>query len=153
MKTIHVLLSIILLWGCVGCAPAEHPEAKAAAVDAANTWLSLIDSGAFDTSWDASAAFFKEAVPKDKWIESLTTVRKPLGANLSRNVKSAKFTTSLKGAPKGEYVVIQYKSTFSKEKKVIETVTPMKDKDGIWRVSGYYLKAGRRHWLTEMMDD
>ena len=53
---------------------------------------------------------------------------------------SKKLHTSLPGAPDGQYVVIQFKSSFTNKKTTIETVTPMLDKDGKWRVSGYYIK-------------
>ena len=59
---------------------------------------------------------------------------------LKRSVKSKQYATSLPGAPDGEYVVIQYETSFEKKKSAIETVTPMLDKDGKWRVSGYYIK-------------
>jgi hypothetical protein len=45
----------------------------------------------------------------------------------------------LPGAPDGEYVVIQFESSFEKKKSAVETVTPMLEKDGKWRVSGYYI--------------
>ena len=48
--------------------------------------------------------------------------------------------SSIPGAPDGEYVVIQFKTSFENKKSGIETVTPMLDKDGKWRVSGYYIK-------------
>jgi uncharacterized protein DUF4019 len=67
-------------------------------------------------------------------------VRKPLGKNLSRVVKSKKYSTSLPGAPDGEYVMIQFKASFESKKSAIETVTPMLGEDGLWRVSGYYIK-------------
>ena len=49
-------------------------------------------------------------------------------------------TTTLPGAPQGEYVLIQMKTDFESKKGVIETVTPMLDKGGKWRVSGYQIK-------------
>jgi hypothetical protein len=44
------------------------------------------------------------------------------------------------GIPDGQYVVIQFITSFTNKKPAIETVTPMLDSDGIWRVSGYYIK-------------
>jgi len=44
------------------------------------------------------------------------------------------------GAPDGEYVVIQYDSSFENKTEAVETVTPMLDPDGVWRVSGYYIR-------------
>jgi len=37
-------------------------------------------------------------------------------------------------------VVIRYDASFANKKSAIETVTPMLDKDGQWRVSGYFIK-------------
>lgn len=70
----------------------------------------------------------------------MLAVRKPLGKLISRKVKNKNYTTSLPGAPDGEYVVIQFETSFEKKKSAIETVTPMMDKDRNWRVSGYYIK-------------
>jgi hypothetical protein len=45
--------------------------------------------------------------------------------------------------PKGEYVILQYKTEFAGRGKVIETITSMLDKDGKWRVSGYFVKPAQ----------
>ena len=58
----------------------------------------------------------------------------------TRQLESKKFTTTLPGAPAGQYVVLQYKVSFANRKSAIETITPMLDKDKKWRVSGYYVK-------------
>ncbi len=50
------------------------------------------------------------------------------------------YATSLPGAPKGQYVVVQYKTSFANKPSAIETITPMLEKDKKWRVSGYYIK-------------
>ena len=70
----------------------------------------------------------------------MNAYRKPLGKIITRKVESKHYTTSLPGAPDGEYVVIQCKTSFTNKKSATETITPMKDKDGKWRVSGYYIK-------------
>jgi hypothetical protein len=87
-----------------------------------------------------AATLFKNAVTKSDWEKSLNGILPALGKLVSREVLSATFKTSLPGAPDGEYVVIQYKTKFEKKAEAIETVTPMKDTDGIWRVSGYFIK-------------
>ena len=58
----------------------------------------------------------------------------------SRTLKSATFARTLPGAPDGEYVVIQYETAFENKAAAVETITPMLDKDGSWRISGYYIK-------------
>ena len=70
----------------------------------------------------------------------MKAVRVPLGAQMSRVVKSKQYTTSVPGAPDGQYVVIQFTTSFKNKGSATETVTPMLDKDGSWRVSGYFIK-------------
>lgn len=99
-----------------------------------------MDSGKYAESWQEAAPVFKAAVTKEQWQGVLRGSRDPLGKMLSRKLKSATYTTTLPGAPDGEYVVIQYESGFEHKQSAVETVTPMLDKDGKWKVSGYYIK-------------
>jgi hypothetical protein len=115
-------------------------QVEETAIASAQKWLTLIDEGKYSESWNQAAGFFKTAVSKKDWLKSMEAFRKPLGALISRKLKSKKYTTSLPGAPDGKYVVIQYETSFEHKKSAIETVTPMLDKDGKWRVSGYYIK-------------
>jgi len=117
---------------------AAKPEVEAQT--AAEQWLALVDAGKFGESWDSAAPYFKAAVSKDKWESSLVALRKPLGDLTSRKLKTAKYTKTLPGAPDGEYVVLQFDTSFSNKKSAVETVTPLLDKDGKWKVSGYFIK-------------
>ena len=119
---------------------AASQQAEKEAVQVADQWLALVDEGQFASSWDQAAELFKGAITKDQWGKSLTAVRTPLGPRVTRKVKSAQYATSLPGAPDGEYVVIQYESSFKNKRSAIETVTPMRDPDGKGRVSGYFIK-------------
>ncbi len=115
-------------------------DKKRGAETAALSWLKLVDDGEYATSWNDAAAYFKNAISKKEWEQSLTAVRKPLGKALSRELMSATYAARLPGAPDGEYVVIQFKTSFQNKNAAVETITPMLDKDGKWRVSGYYIK-------------
>lgn len=139
LRIVVVLLTVTLALVCRQSLFAGAAEEQAA-LEAAKTWLALVDSGEYDTSWDQAASFFKSAVTKDQWGASLRAVRKPLGAVASRQLASTKYTTALPGAPDGNYVVIQFNASFAAKKNAVETVTPMLDKDGKWRVSGYFIK-------------
>ena len=119
---------------------AGDSEKEAAAVSAAQRWLAMVDSTKYAESWNNAAELFKNAVPPKQWEQSMQAVRGPLGKLMSRKVKTKTYKSSLPGAPDGEYVVIQFEATFENKKAAVETVTPMMDKDGIWRVSGYYIK-------------
>ena len=110
------------------------------ALSSAETWLNLVDEGRYADSWNEAAGYFKGAVKQERWEEMLQAVRTPLGKVISREVKSKSYHTSLPGAPDGDYVVIQFETSFENKKSGIETVTPMLDQDGKWRVSGYFIR-------------
>ena len=116
----------------------EASEGKA--LEAAEKWLTLVDKGEYGKSWATAAGYFKGAVAENQWEQAITAVRGPLGKVISRKVKSRQYATTLPGAPDGEYVVIQFETSFEKKKSALETITPMKEKDGTWRVSGYFIK-------------
>ena len=67
-------------------------------------------------------------------------MRVPLGKLESRKLTSAQYTKTMPGAPDGDYVILQFDASYENKKRAIETVTPMKDKDGKWRVAGYFIK-------------
>jgi hypothetical protein len=115
-------------------------SAEEAAVAASQVWLALVDGGNYSGSWEKAAAYFKAAVIVEQWQRSMMAFRKPLGRVVSRKLRSKHYAKTLPGAPDGEYVVIQYETSFENKKSAIETITPMLDEDGEWRVSGYYIK-------------
>lgn len=106
----------------------------------AEVWLALADVGKYAETWDEAAAYFKNAVTKERWVNAMKSVRAPLGAVRVRKLRSATYTKTLPGAPDGEYVVIKYDTSFENKESAVETITPMLDKDGKWRVSGYFIK-------------
>ena len=69
----------------------------------------------------------------------MEAVRKPMGSLVSRKVKSTQFRTMMPKVLKGKYLIIDYESSFSNRKSVVESVTQMMEKDGKWRVGGYHL--------------
>jgi Protein of unknown function (DUF4019) len=139
---IHKIPGLIgmLLIISIGLSVAGDSEKEKIAVNSAEKWLGIVDTGKYAESWKEAAEFFRNAVKQEQWEQSLQAVRTPLGRLVSRKIKIITYRTSLPGAPDGEYVVIQFESSFEKKKSAIETVTPMLEKDGKWRVSGYYIK-------------
>ena len=119
---------------------ASDSKKLASALFAANKWLALVDQDKYAESWKEAADLFRHTVQSDLWVASLKALREPLGKLISRKVKSAVYKTTLPGAPDGQYVVIEFTSSFKHKKTAVETVTPMLGKDGIWRVSGYFIK-------------
>jgi len=110
------------------------------AVVSAEQWLKIIDTDNFDKGWVYASEYLKNAVTKDFFKQSLHGVRSPLGSMKTRVLDSAKYTTSLPGSPDGEYVVIQFKTGFENKANAVETLISKKEKDGQWKVAGYYIK-------------
>ena len=135
------LLSTGLLFVAIAfSAQASEPEVIEEAKVAALAWLALTDLGQYESSWDSASALFKAAVSKEDWEKSLSAVRTPIGALKTRETATAESSTTLPGAPDGEYVVFRFNSSFERKAEAIETVTAMKDTDEAWRVAGYFIK-------------
>ena len=136
-----ILLSVAILGSLVFVSFLHaNDAAEKAALASATAWLALADDGKYPETWDQAAGYFKNALNKEQWVASLKAVRAPLGKVVTRKLKSKMYTKTLPGAPDGEYVVIMYDTQFENKKSAVETVTPMLDKDGKWRVSGYYIQ-------------
>lgn len=130
-----VIVSMALAAGALA---ADKPEDVAQA--AAESWLKLTDGGNGAASWEQAAKLFRDVLTKEQWTQALGGVRPPLGKLISRKLISRQYTEKLQGAPDGKYVVIQYETMFEKKASAVETITPMLDPDGVWRVSGYFIQ-------------
>ena len=63
-----------------------------------------------------------------------------IDAKISRELKSAKFSTQVPSSPEGEYVMVVYTTSFEKRAGAEETVVTMRDEDGELRVVGYFIQ-------------
>lgn len=135
-----ITIGVIALSICALALAASDKHPEASAIAAAVAWLALVDAGNYAQSWDAAATRFRQRVARDGWQSTAARTRGPLGALKSRELQSATFEHTLPGAPDGEYVVIRFAASFANKAAATETVTPMKDDDGTWRVAGYYIK-------------
>ena len=139
LKNIIVALGMVLILS-INFVSAEVPDKKTAAITAATSWLNKIDNNQYAASWTDAAPIFKNAITQQQWVQSLNNIRTPLGKLISRKLMNATYKTALPGAPDGEYVVIQFNTSFTNKKSAVETITPMMNTDKTWRVSGYYIK-------------
>ena len=137
---------VIVLLTLIGCqilsipAWADENAEKAAAQKATEAWLALVDTGKYAESWDQAAELFRKRLTKEQWVKVVEGVRSPLGKLESRKLTTAEYSTTMQGAPDGEYVVTQFQSAFANKKSAVETLVAMKDKDGQWHCSGYLFK-------------
>jgi len=134
-RSIYVITAVLLALWTGACS-----QGKRSAEAAADDFLKLVDSGNYGRSWETGAGIFRNAVAKEQWQKILADNRAPLGAVTSRKLTSAEYTADLPGAPQGEYYVIHYASRFANNRLATETVTPVLDKDGKWRVAVYFLR-------------
>jgi hypothetical protein len=136
-----VIISTVFLFPvCRAGADKAKNKPEERAVASARNWLKIADSGKYGEAWDKASAYLKGAVSRENFTASLEGVIKPLGRVLKRSLLSATYTKTLPGAPDSEYVVIQFKTEFENKEEAVETVTPKKEKDGRWKVSGYFIK-------------
>jgi len=127
----------------------EEPQQVAAAV--AKKWLSLVDSGDYAESWNQassllktgfqSSSLFRAGVSEQQWQSSLAPLRSELGRAVSRILQSARYAKELPGEPDGEFVTLEYATSFE-SKHATETVVLVKESDDRWRVSGYRVMLG-----------
>ena len=132
------LLGVMLIMAA-SVAVAQNAKTDAAQKNG-ESWLALVDQGDYAASYDQASSMFKSALTKEKWVDTSKAVRSPLGKLVSRKLQNAQYTTQLPGAPDGQYVVVQYQTSFENKKEAVETVIMQLDKDGQWRVSGYFIK-------------
>jgi len=133
-----ILTSCLVAFLACPALAADKPEDAAQA--AAESWLKLVDGANYAASWEQAAKLFKGAVKQADWKQMAAGVRSPLGKVVSRKLKSRQYQEKLPGAPDGKYVVIQYDTVFEHKAAAVETITPMADPDGAWRVSGYFIR-------------
>ena len=131
--TFTIICSLV---GAIAMAQDKNEAAK----KSAESWLAVVDKGDYAASYDEAASIFKLAITKEDWLQKVRAARSPLGKMISRKLKRMQYETTLPGAPDGEYVVVQYDTSFENKRSAVETITPTLDKDGQWRVSGYFIR-------------
>ena len=109
-----------------------------AATGAAETWLTLVDEGHYDESWEVAATVIQEAMHKDEWGPTIRQAREPYEPVADRELMQSEFMTTLPNLPDGEYVRLVY-STDTASGKVNEIVALM-FAEGKWSVMGYFMR-------------
>lgn len=135
----------ILILSCFHLTIAEETaqavESKdQASVAGAQTWLAMVDKKQYEQSWEAASTYFKSLITREQWVSQVAAVRDPLGDNISRDLKTNLYQKTMPGAPDGEYYVLTFNAVFKNKASAVETVTIMKDRDGQWRLAGYFIR-------------
>ena len=119
--------------------PALHADATTDAKKAVETWLQAHDQGSYAETWETSADFVKDKVPKAQWEKMMQAVLGPFGKLESRALVSETPMKELAGMPDGDYVLFQYTAQFANKKNAVETIIPMIE-NGQWKVMTYRVR-------------
>jgi len=106
----------------------------------ARSWLELVDAGKFKQSWENASPLFKAKTSESDWIKFIDQIRTPRGGIGARYIATAASASSWSDYPDGEYVVLQFYTTFIKKGLAMETVTLVKSQEGAWQFLEYSIK-------------
>ena len=137
---IKQLIAVLLLLFCTSVVYAEESNIIEKVEGSARSWLGLVDSGKYKESWENSSPLFKTKTSESEWIKSITAIRTPRGTMSARYIATAGLTKSLSGFPDGEYVVLQFYTTFTEKGLALETITLVMAQDEIWQFVEYSIK-------------
>jgi len=114
-------------------------DAKAAAMQAVQSWLGLMDDGQYAQAWKQAAPSFHDAITQDNWLQKSKDVRAPLGKLIARKVTSQQIVTSLPEMPDGTYFVAEFKTQFDGLSAAKEQVAMARDSSGAWQAVAYLI--------------
>jgi beta-lactamase regulating signal transducer with metallopeptidase domain len=125
---------------------ASPPETVAAdasgtaAEHAFESWVAFVDAQDYARSWAEASPVFREGISEADWTRAAAHVHDALGAVVSRAPLMVTMTSSLDGAPDGQYAVVEYAARYQKVERTIERATLRLDHDGQWRIVGYFAR-------------
>lgn len=117
-------------------AEAQRERAQEQAQKAAEAWLSLIDDGAFGTSWDEAAVSLQNDVSRAAWQERGAQARATLDSLTRRELTRVEYRDSTTQIPGDAPVVaLQYSTAFAAQGALEAVITTKADTT--WKVAGY----------------
>ncbi|MBT8432712.1 MAG: DUF4019 domain-containing protein [Altererythrobacter sp.] len=129
--------------------PVEAEASQSAAVEdpeslvRAENFLKFVDAGDWAGSWEAAGASFQDEATLDEWVAAVEPVREQVGEFKSRKLITVQRTSTLPGAPEGDFEVLQYQSEFAAvDVGAVETLIMVQGADG-WDVAGYFVRPGQ----------
>ena len=104
--------------------------------EATKKWLSLVDAGEYEKSWDAASKVLQLTVPRAQWKIILDQIRKPLKKAETRKMTDVRVSKDPHGLPPGDYMVFVYQTKFAEKENGYEILTLVFDEDK-WQVMTY----------------
>jgi hypothetical protein len=125
-----VLAAMLLASGGVFAQGAKEVSDARAATE---HFMKLMDAEEYSAAWNSGAESVRKDMPKLAWNLLATTVHLPLGTLKGRSYRSA--------TVKPATITFEYVADYDNNHNVRESVTTVREKDGVWRVSGYGILA------------
>jgi hypothetical protein len=116
-----------------------HAPDELAAQRQALGFLGYLDQGRFADSYAYTGMLIRTQLDRDAFSTQIQKTRVGTGALQSRELIDAGYTTTVSGAPEGQYVVLHYHASFANRQDAVETLWLSLAK-GYWRVVGYNIK-------------
>lgn len=136
VKTLSNLILFLLI--AFNLSAFEATDQKS--LDAAKQWLSLVDKGEYAKSWTNGSLTFKLTISDARWQSLMKAIREPLGNVVSRDLLEQRPSKDPAGLPKGDYMVIFFKTNFANREDAHELLTLLQESDGNWRVLTYQVQ-------------
>ena len=141
---------ILILAILVGLVVMMQPAAWCATPDlppgveqTAEHMLQLLDQGKFKESFSLTAPMIQKIETTDSWYGRLVSERESMGDVSSRELVSAEHVTSFADLPKGDYLKLIFKTSFSVHPESTEEVVFTQTESGEYGVAGYRTNYNR----------
>ncbi|QIG52814.1 DUF4019 domain-containing protein [Altererythrobacter sp. BO-6] len=105
----------------------------------AEKFMARVDARDWEGSWKATGPYFRSQASLAEWTKLIEPVRTPLGKVESRRLVSVQRTSTVPGAPEGDYQIIQFQTDFAgREMIATETVVMLRGQNG-WEIVGFFI--------------
>ena len=131
-----LLISSLLFISHIPLPAAETRSDDQTILDTATKWLAITDAGQYAQAYQAYPQRITSSGLEQNFVGFMRARRLPLGTVLSRKVVKVSRQSKLRGAPDGDYSIIEYETSFEHKAGAVETVT-LTSENGYWQVSGY----------------
>jgi len=142
----YLVASLFLAFAGLTCAQTMMP-AQREALNAAERWLVPVDTQRYADAWTMASESFKAKVARDSFRDGIAAIRKDYGKVEKRSGEKMAFRGDMPAPDQGNApmkagteVAVLFDTVFAGRKQAQEEVTVVLEKDGVWRVAGYYIK-------------
>jgi hypothetical protein len=113
---------------------------KNAVISDSQEWLSMIDYGDIQGSWDNLSQLAKSLLRLEDYLQVASDFRSKHGGVYERVLKRVWYTSDWPHSPEGDYVGVEYESRMRFDKDRVIEYTVLAYEDGKWRVLAHQFR-------------